>query len=112
MTRRLILGLGCCVLLAASARAELNREQLVELRARLDQLADAVAAGQTNETHRLAASLQRWARQQDASLPVDLICERVLVFPPDNEARQLSASIRQLAGNLDAVLAQQSPGND
>ena len=39
MRHRLVLGWLCGVALAANARAELSREQLGELRARLDQLA-------------------------------------------------------------------------
>ena len=109
MIRHAVLGIIGFTLLTAGARAELSREQLGELRNRLDKLADGIAAGQTNEIHRATSTLQRWALQQDASLPVDLVCERALELtghkfnPTDTDAVQLRESIRQLSGNLDAL---------
>jgi hypothetical protein len=117
MIRRAVLVLTGCACLALSARAELSREQLTELRARLDQLADAIEAGQTNDTRRAAATLERWVRQQDASLPVDVVCERARALAArefeagDAEAAGLRDSIRQLSANL-AALPTAAPAGD
>jgi len=97
------------LLCLSAAQAELTPAQVGELQTRLDRLGDALAAGHSNETYRAAATLQRWVYQTDASLPVDLICERALTLaarefdPNDREARQLSESIRRLSANLDSL---------
>jgi hypothetical protein len=98
MMRRAVLSIGCCILLAANARADLNHDQLAEFRHRLDTLAQAIETGQTNETHQAASALQRWARKQDTSWPIDRLCDRAL-----NDTRQLRDSLRQLSANLDAL---------
>ena len=100
MMRYAILAIGGCVLLAATVRADWNREQLSELRHRLDTLVEAIDTGQTNETHRAAASLRHWARQQAVSWPVDRLCDRALNLAGDQDTRQLRESLRQLSANL------------
>jgi hypothetical protein len=110
MRRALFVILGS-LLLAGHAGADLSPDQLAALRDRLDQLAEAISTGNPDETARQTAALQQWARQLDPSLPVDLICERVSIGRSDAEARQLSETIRQLSGNLDALLAQEPAGD-
>lgn len=102
----------CCAALTGSRGAELDSDQIAELRRRLDELAVALDAGQTTEIRSLAVQLQRWARQQDASLPVDLICERALAFPTNTGARELRDSIRQLSDNLAALPTTPPSGAD
>jgi hypothetical protein len=95
------------LLLAGPAGADLSPDQIAALRDRLDQLAEALDAANPDETARQTDELRRWARDHALALPVDLICEKVASSPTDAETRQLSEALRQLAGNLDALLARQ-----
>ncbi len=118
MIRRAVLAVAGCAWLALGARAELTGEQLTELRVRLDQLADAIGAGQTNDIRRAAATLERWVRQQGASLPVDVVCERARALAAmefeagDAEAAALRDSIRQLSANLAALQTASAAGDE
>jgi len=107
MSRRCFAGLLAWALLALGAvHAELTGPQIAELRPRLDALADAIATGDAKQTKSAALALQRWGRQVDLSLPVDLLCDRatrlaVTDFAGDSSAaQQLQDSLRQLSGNL------------
>ena len=118
MIRPAVLAFALCALLTGNVRGTLSPEQLGELRVRLDKLADAIALGQSDQTRRTAAALQHWTLQHDASLPVDLVCDKALALaerdfdPSDPAAMQLRDSIRQLATNLDALQRAPPAGSD